>query len=65
MFKLKRSCREVTWIVLQGEDRAWTLGERLVLHLHWRACGACFAFRRQAVFMRQALGQWKNYRDEA
>lgn len=65
MFKLKRSCREVTWLVLQGQDRRHTLGERLVLRLHWGACEACSAFQRQTEFMRSALDRWKNYRDEA
>lgn len=65
MFKLKRSCREVTWLVLQGEDRRLGIGERVVLRLHWRACDACSAFQRQAEFMRSALGRWKSYRDEA
>ncbi len=61
--RLKRSCKEVTTLVLQGYDRRLALGERIVLRLHWRVCGACAAFRRQADFMDQAMKRWRAYRE--
>lgn len=61
--RLQRSCKEVTALVLQSQDRRLALGERLVLRLHWRACGACAAFKRQTDLMHEALGRWRAYRE--
>lgn len=61
--KLKRSCREVAHLVLEGEDRRLGPLERLSLHLHWRACVACSNFRDQTRAMRVALDHWRRYRD--
>jgi hypothetical protein len=57
------SCREVTRIVLQGEDRAITLRERVVLRLHYFICDRCVRFRQQAKLMRKAIDRWRAYRD--
>jgi hypothetical protein len=64
MTTLRRSCRDVTRIVLEGEDRRLALGERLVLRLHWLACDGCSRFRDQVRTMRGAFGRWRAYRDE-
>lgn len=61
---LRRTCKEVTRLVFEGEDRAWTPLERLSLRLHWWACKRCRAFRRQADFMHLAMDRWRGYRDE-
>jgi len=64
MFKtLFRNCREVTALVLAGEDRRLDVVERLALRLHLQICAACPKFRRQVVLMRQALPRWRAYRD--
>jgi hypothetical protein len=63
--KIRRTCREVTRLVLEGEDRAWTPMERLSLRLHWLACGGCRQFRRQAGTLRVAVDHWRRYRDES
>jgi hypothetical protein len=60
-FHLK--CREVTRLVLEGEERPLTLRERVVLRLHWLACDRCTRFREQVRLMRGALQRWKAYRD--
>jgi hypothetical protein len=60
-FRLK--CREVTRLVLEGEERPLTLRERVVLRLHWLACDGCARFREQVHLMRGALQRWKSYRD--
>ena len=60
-----RSCREVTALVLAGEDRRLTLFERLTVQLHLQICAACPRFRRQVALMRQALPRWRAYRDGA
>lgn len=63
--KLRRTCRDVTRLVLEGEDRALTRGERAALALHLPTCSACPRFVRQARFMHRALGRWKAYGDDA
>lgn len=59
--KLNRTCREVTQLVLQGQDRDLKVGERLGVYMHMLVCQACPKFRQQVVFMRQAMGRWKQY----
>jgi len=59
--KLTRSCRDVTRLVLDGEDRALGVRERLALRLHLMVCKACPRFVAQVRFMRQAVGRWKAY----
>ena len=61
---LKRSCREVTRLVLEGEERELTATETLALQMHWRICDACRKFREQTQWMRGALSRWRRYRDD-
>jgi hypothetical protein len=61
---LKRSCREVTRLVLESEDRELTATELLALEMHWRICDACRKFREQAQLMRGAMARWRRYGDE-
>ena len=63
--KIRRSCRDVTRLVLQSHDRALTTTEWISLRLHLMACGACKHFKRQASTMRLAMDRWRHYRDEA
>jgi hypothetical protein len=58
-----RNCREVTALVLGGEDRRLSLMERLAVRLHMQICAGCPAFERQVALMRQALPRWRAYRD--
>jgi len=58
---LNRSCREVTRLVLEGEDRSLTLGERIIVRWHYRICEACPKFGRQVKLMRRALTRWRQY----
>jgi hypothetical protein len=59
--KLKLSCRDVTRLVLQGEDRRLSFAERLGVRLHLLICQACPRFVRQVRFMRGAVGRWRRY----
>lgn len=61
---LRRNCREVTRIVLEGQERDFSLRERVILRLHWAACDGCTRFREQVDLMRGALGRWRNQRDD-
>ena len=57
--KAKLNCREVTALVLAGEDRRLSLGERVGVRLHMMVCKACPGFARQVTLMRRALNRWK------
>lgn len=61
--KLRRSCQEVTRLVLESEDRPLGFVERVSLRFHWMRCANCARFRGQAALMRQAARQWRHYRD--
>ena len=63
--KINLTCRDATRLVLQGEDRRLTPGERLTLRLHLLICKACPNFVRQVSFLRGAMGGWQRYADAA
>jgi len=58
---LKRTCKEVTALVIAREDRTLPLRDRLALRLHMAICAACPTFERQVLTMRNAMKQWRNY----
>lgn len=58
---LSRNCRQVTALVLAGEDRRLGWFERLLVRSHLRVCRACPRFVRQVALMREALGRWRAY----
>lgn len=60
---LDRNCREVTALVLAGEDRTLGWLERWAVRQHLKVCQACPRFVRQVQFMRRALPRWRAYRD--
>lgn len=62
---LMRTCQDVTRLVLESHDRPLRPMESVSLRLHWLACGACRRFRGQSRLMRQALDQWRGYRNDA
>lgn len=62
--KIRRTCQEVTRLVLQNQDRPLRPLEGLLLRLHWLACQRCRDFRSQQRLMRAALDRWKTYRDD-
>ena len=61
--KIRRTCQEVTRLVLQSQDRPLRPLEIASLQLHWLACRRCRDFRAQQRLMRAALDRWKTYRD--
>ena len=61
--KIRRTCRDVTRLVLGSQDRSLGALEALSLRLHWLACGGCRRFRSQQQLMRQAMDRWRQYRD--
>ena len=49
------SCKEVTRLVSQGEDRGLAFGERVALRLHFAICQGCRNVNRQLKFLRRAM----------
>lgn len=41
------TCRETTRLVLEGEDRALPLGERVLVRVHLGMCKGCTRFSKQ------------------
>lgn len=62
--RFERSCREVTRLVLESQDRELSLADRLALQIHWRLCESCTRFRNQTDVMREAMKRWRGYRDQ-
>ena len=61
---LRRTCKEVSALLVAREDRVLPLAERVALRLHLAACSACPVFERQLLTVRNALHSWRNYIDE-
>ena len=59
--KLNRTCRDVTRLVLEGQDRELSFAERLGVRIHMLICKACPAFAGQVRLMRSAMRRWKQY----
>ena len=53
------SCKEVTRLLSQAQDRPLAIGERVKLRLHLLVCTACTRFERQLAFMRTALSRYR------
>ena len=49
------SCKQVTHLISERQDRELGLGERLALRLHLALCDGCTAFGKQLEFLRRAL----------
>lgn len=65
VIKLHRTCRDVTRLVLENQDRPLRPLESVSLRLHWVICERCRRFRQQQRLMRVALDRWRSYRDSA
>ncbi len=61
VYPFRRTCREVSALLIAREDRELPLAERVALRLHLAICQACPRFERQLLTMRNAMKQWRNY----
>jgi len=52
------TCKDVTALLSQAQDRPLTTREKLMLHIHLPLCEACRNFRDQLAFMRRALREY-------
>jgi len=51
------SCKDVTRLVSQGQDRKLGFGETIALRLHLAICASCENVERQMAFLREAVRQ--------
>ena len=49
------SCKQVTRLLSQGQDRELQLGERVALRLHFAICQGCRNVNAQLQFLRSAM----------
>jgi Putative zinc-finger len=61
MMRLKRTCKEVSALVIAREDRPLPWQDRIALKLHMAICNACPRFARQVLLMRNVMKPWRNY----
>ena len=59
------SCKEVTQIVSQRQDRALGFGERLSLRVHFALCKGCRNVEQQLDFLRRAVALLAEHGDAA
>ena len=52
--RLIPTCRETSELLSQAQDRALTLREKLLVHVHLPLCNGCRNFRAQLSFIRRA-----------
>jgi hypothetical protein len=52
------TCKEVTHLLSEGQDRNLTIGERARLEMHLLICGGCSNFRKQMDFLRTACRRY-------
>jgi len=55
--KLMMSCKEVSKLISQGQDRKLGFGERVALRMHLAICEGCGNFERQLRVLREAVRQ--------
>lgn len=60
----KRSCREVSRLISESQERRLGWFDRTVLRLHMNVCDTCVRYEKQLQLMRRAMGRWKQYGDE-
>ncbi|MDO8905370.1 zf-HC2 domain-containing protein [Hydrogenophaga sp.] len=61
VYPFRRTCKEITALLIAREDRDLPLSDRLALRLHMAMCQACPRFERQLLTMRNAMKQWRSY----
>ncbi|WP_153797288.1 zf-HC2 domain-containing protein [Foetidibacter luteolus] len=57
MSKLRKSCRQATYLLGKKEEGQLTFKERLVLALHLALCDMCRLFEKQLNFVRRNAKQ--------
>jgi hypothetical protein len=52
------SCKDVTHLLSEGQDRKLALSERLSLEMHLVMCKGCSNFKKQMSFLRTACRRY-------
>ena len=58
--KILPTCREVSELLSQAQDRNLTPREKFALYVHLPLCNGCRNFRHQLTFLRRAVRQYLN-----
>ena len=58
------TCKEAAALLIANEDRLIRLTDRTRVRLHLLACKTCPNFERQLLTMRNAMYQWRNYKQD-
>ncbi len=64
LYPFKRTCKEVSALLIAREDRDLPLADRLALRVHMAMCQACPSFERQVLTMRNAMKNWRQYAND-
>lgn len=54
------SCKEVTHLLSDSQDRKLTIAERINLEMHLAMCKGCTNFRKHMEFLRMACRRYAN-----
>ncbi|MGV3498401.1 MAG: zf-HC2 domain-containing protein [Hydrogenophaga sp.] len=65
LYPFRRTCKQVSALLIAREDRALPWTDRVGLRLHLAICEACPRFERQVLAMREAMGHWRHYADDS
>ena len=64
MVFFKRTCSEVTSMLVAREDRPPDWGDRVALRIHLAICNTCPDIERQILTLRQSLQNWRQSADD-
>jgi len=59
-----RSCRQVSRLISDMQERPLDWFDRVALQMHLKICDTCTHYQQQVKFMSRAMGRWKNHSDE-
>ena len=54
------SCKEVTQLLSESQDRQLSLSEKMQVEMHLAICTGCKNFKRQMSFLREACKRYMN-----
>ncbi len=58
------SCKEVTHLLSEGQDRKLTISEKVHLEMHLAMCRGCTNFKSQMSFLREACKRYVSERSK-
>lgn len=57
------TCKEVTYLLSESQDRKLTLSEKMQLEMHLAMCKGCTNFKSQMKFLREACKRYVKARN--